>query len=112
MLPFGGTLAATTENFSRYGQCLLPALQLGFPRSSLSTRAGPTAMRRAPQISLPSLLAGVVSKRVLRRTGEPLVQYLADTEDKLPRHGFWLLGSFATANWEKYRLISGAGGDR
>ena len=35
-----------------------------------------------------------------------LVQYLADTEDKLPAMVFWLLGSFATANWEKFWLIA------
>jgi iron complex transport system permease protein len=35
-----------------------------------------------------------------------LVQYLADTEDKLPTIVFWLLGSFATANHEKITLIA------
>lgn len=35
-----------------------------------------------------------------------LVQYLADTEDKLPAMVFWLLGSFATGNWEKFSLIA------
>ncbi|MGV3550894.1 FecCD family ABC transporter permease [Rhizobium sp.] len=34
-----------------------------------------------------------------------LVQYLADTEDKLPAMVFWLLGSFATANWDKLLLV-------
>lgn len=33
-----------------------------------------------------------------------LVQYIADAEDKLPAMVFWLLGSFATANWEKLEL--------
>ncbi|MCW2488912.1 iron chelate uptake ABC transporter family permease subunit, partial [Candidatus Symbiopectobacterium sp. NZEC127] len=30
-----------------------------------------------------------------------LLQYLADTEEKLPSIVFWLLGSFATAHWDK-----------
>lgn len=30
-----------------------------------------------------------------------LMQYLADTEEKLPSIVFWLLGSFATAHWDK-----------
>ncbi len=34
-----------------------------------------------------------------------LVQYVADSEDKLPVMVFWLLGSFATANWEKLVLV-------
>ncbi|MFM2483446.1 FecCD family ABC transporter permease [Celerinatantimonas sp. YJH-8] len=29
-----------------------------------------------------------------------LMQYLADTEEKLPRIVYWLLGSFATAHWQ------------
>lgn len=29
------------------------------------------------------------------------MQYLADTEEKLPSIVFWLLGSFATAHWDK-----------
>ena len=34
-----------------------------------------------------------------------LVQYLADTEEKLPNIVFWLLGSFSTANWHKLWLV-------
>lgn len=34
-----------------------------------------------------------------------LLQYLADTEEKLPSIVFWLLGSFATANWDKLTLM-------
>lgn len=36
-----------------------------------------------------------------------LVQYLADAEEKLPRIVFWLLGSFATADYEKLALMLG-----
>lgn len=35
-----------------------------------------------------------------------LVQYLADTDEKLPAIVFWLLGSFATANASKLELIA------
>jgi iron complex transport system permease protein len=35
-----------------------------------------------------------------------LLQYLADTEEKLPSIVFWLLGSFATANWDKFLLMA------
>lgn len=34
-----------------------------------------------------------------------LVQYAADSEEKLPVMVFWLLGSFATANWDKLALV-------
>lgn len=34
-----------------------------------------------------------------------LLQYLADIEEKLPSIVFWLLGSFATANWDKLTLM-------
>lgn len=36
-----------------------------------------------------------------------LMQYLADTEEVLPNIVFWLLGSFATANWHKVMLVAG-----
>ena len=35
-----------------------------------------------------------------------LLQYLADTEEKLPSIVFWLLGSFATANWHKLLMLA------
>ncbi|OCG23947.1 ABC transporter permease [Gilliamella sp. wkB108] len=35
-----------------------------------------------------------------------LMQYLADTEEKLPSIVFWLLGSFATANWHKLIILA------
>jgi iron complex transport system permease protein len=34
-----------------------------------------------------------------------LMQYLADSEETLPNIVFWLLGSFATANWHKVTLL-------
>jgi iron complex transport system permease protein len=35
-----------------------------------------------------------------------LIQYQADTEETLPNIVFWLLGSFATANWHKVWLLA------
>lgn len=35
-----------------------------------------------------------------------LMQYLADTEETLPNIVFWLLGSFATANWHKVLICA------
>ena len=35
-----------------------------------------------------------------------LIQYQADTEETLPNIVFWLLGSFATANWNKVLLLA------
>lgn len=35
-----------------------------------------------------------------------LIQYQADTEETLPNIVFWLLGSFATANWHKVMLLA------
>ncbi|MDR0807417.1 MAG: iron ABC transporter permease [Enterobacteriaceae bacterium] len=34
-----------------------------------------------------------------------LLQYMADTEEKLPSIVFWLLGSFATASWHKLLML-------
>ncbi|MDF7680813.1 iron ABC transporter permease [Enterobacteriaceae bacterium ESL0689] len=35
-----------------------------------------------------------------------LIQYLADNEETLPNIVFWLLGSFATANWYKVSVMA------
>ena len=35
-----------------------------------------------------------------------LVQYVADSEDTLPTIVFWLMGSFATASWDKLTLVA------
>ncbi|MEO3740298.1 iron ABC transporter permease [Kosakonia sp. WA-90] len=35
-----------------------------------------------------------------------LMQYLADSEETLPNIVFWLLGSFATANWHKVAMLA------
>lgn len=51
------------------------------------------------------ILAGVVVSGFFSALVS-LVQYAADAEDTLPTMVFWLLGSFATANWNKCALIA------
>ncbi|WP_438883322.1 iron chelate uptake ABC transporter family permease subunit, partial [Bacillus cereus group sp. Bce013] len=47
------------------------------------------------------VLAGIVID-ALFAAGISLVQYAADPETSLPAIVFWLMGSFATASWEKF----------
>lgn len=46
-------------------------------------------------ILISMILSGLFSALV------SLLQYISDTEEKLPSIVFWLMGSFATSNWEK-----------
>lgn len=97
---FGGTLAILLS-FSHYGLLGsafifgLSALVLVYVLNGIVARRNILAL----------VLAGVVVTGFFSALVS-LVQYLADTEDKLPAMVFWLLGSFATANWEKFRLIA------
>lgn len=50
------------------------------------------------------ILSGIILSGFCR-AGEP-DQYQADTEETLPNIVFWLLGSFATANWHKVLLLA------
>jgi iron complex transport system permease protein len=98
---FGGTLAILLS-FSRAG---LLATSFAFGLSALILVY---ALNRivARRNILALVLAGVVISGFFGALVS-LVQYVADTEDKLPAMVFWLLGSFATANWEKLSLIAG-----
>ena len=98
---FGGTLAILLS-FSRYG--LLGSAFI-FGLSALVIVYGLNGIVARRNI-LALVLAGVVVSGFFGALVS-LVQYLADTEDKLPAMVFWLLGSFATANWEKFWLIAG-----
>jgi iron complex transport system permease protein len=97
---FGGTLAILL-NFPRYGLLGssfafgLSALVLVYALNGIVARRNILAL----------VLAGVVVTGFFSALVS-LVQYLADTEDKLPAMVFWLLGSFATANWDKFVLIA------
>jgi iron complex transport system permease protein len=98
---FGGTLAILL-NFPRAGLLAssftfgLSALVLVYALNGIVARRNILAL----------VLAGVVVSGFFGALVS-LVQYLADTEDKLPAMVFWLLGSFSTANSEKLSLISG-----
>lgn len=98
---FGGTLAILLS-FSRYG-LLGSAFAFGLSALVLVYALNGIIARRN---ILALVLAGVVVSGFFGALVS-LVQYLADTEDKLPTMVFWLLGSFATANWEKFSLIAG-----
>ncbi len=98
---FGGTLAILLS-FSRYG-LLGAAFAFGLSALVIVYALNGIVARRN---ILALVLAGVVVSGFFGALVS-LVQYLADTEDKLPAMVFWLLGSFATANWEKLWLIAG-----
>lgn len=97
---FGGTLAILLS-FPRYG-LLGSAFAFGLAALVLVYALNGMVARRN---ILALVLAGVVVTGFFSALVS-LLQYLADTEDKLPAMVFWLLGSFATANWDKLFLIS------
>lgn len=96
---FGGTLAILLS-FPRYG-LLASAFAFGLSALVLVYALNGIVARRN---ILALVLAGVVVTGFFGALVS-LLQYLADTEDKLPAMVFWLLGSFATANGEKLLLV-------
>lgn len=97
---FGGTLAILLS-FPRYG-LLGSAFAFGLSALVLVYALNGIVARRN---ILALVLAGVVVTGFFGALVS-LLQYLADTEDKLPAIVFWLLGSFATANWDKLLLVA------
>ena len=97
---FGGTLAILLS-FPRYG-LLGSAFAFGLSALVLVYALNGIVARRN---ILALVLAGVVVTGFFGALVS-LLQYLADTEDKLPTMVFWLLGSFATANWDKLLLVA------
>lgn len=97
---FGGTLAILL-NLSTFG---LLSLSFSFGLSALFfifiLIKGLKQNNLLILILVGLILSGFFSALV------SLIQYLADTEEKLPSIVFWLLGSFATANWNKLILLS------
>ncbi|MCT7662897.1 FecCD family ABC transporter permease [Shinella kummerowiae] len=97
---FGGTLAILLS-LPRYGLLAssfafgLSALVLVYALNGIVARRNILAL----------VLAGVVVTGFFGALVS-LLQYLADTEDKLPAMVFWLLGSFATANQDKLLLVA------
>lgn len=98
---FGGTLAILFS-LPRFGLLAssfifgLSALVLVYALNGIVARRNILAL----------VLAGVVVTGFFGALVS-LLQYLADTEDKLPAMVFWLLGSFATANQDKLLLVAG-----
>jgi iron complex transport system permease protein len=97
---FGGTLAILLS-LPRYG-LLASAFAFGLSALVLVYALNRFVARRN---ILALVLAGVVVTGFFGALVS-LLQYLADTEDKLPAMVFWLLGSFATANWDKFILVA------
>ncbi|MGP9630965.1 FecCD family ABC transporter permease [Halomonas sp. AOP42-C1-46] len=81
----GGPLLMGATFVSAFAALLLVVL--------ISNMAGRTLMT--------IVLAGIVID-ALFAAGISLVQYAADPETNLPAIVFWLMGSFATASWEKF----------
>lgn len=98
---FGGTLAILLS-LPRFG-LLISAFFFGLSALILVYLLNSVVARRN---ILALVLAGIVISGFFGALVS-LVQYLADTEDKLPAMVFWLLGSFATANSEKLAMIAG-----
>ncbi|MRT51276.1 MULTISPECIES: iron ABC transporter permease [Enterobacteriaceae] len=97
---FGGTLAillgldTLLMMASTFGFGLL-ALMLVYLIAALQGREN-TLVLILSGIVLSGFFAALVS----------LMQYLADSEETLPNIVFWLLGSFATANWHKVAMMA------
>ena len=62
------------------------------------------ALPRANTLAV--VLAGVVLSGLFGALVS-LIQYIADSEEKLPVIVYWLMGSFATANYAKLTLLAG-----
>lgn len=98
---FGGTLAILI-GWDRSG---LVAAAFVFGLAALVLVYGLSALVARSNI-LVLVLAGVIVSGFFGALVS-LIQYVADSEDKLPVIVFWLLGSFATANAGKVMLIAG-----
>ncbi|MGO4739743.1 FecCD family ABC transporter permease [Bosea sp. 2KB_26] len=98
---FGGTLAILMSG-SR-GLLLLLAFLFGMLALLMVYALNALVARRN---MLVLVLAGVVVSGFFGALVS-LAQYLADAEEKLPRIVFWLLGSFATADYDKLALMLG-----
>lgn len=53
---------------------------------------------------LPLVLLGLVANGFFSALVS-LIQYISDTEEKLPSIVFWLMGSFATIQWQKFLIL-------
>jgi len=97
---FGGVLAIlfSLPSFAVVGaafSCGLLALFLVFLLSRLANRSG----------SLSLVLAGIICSSFFAAL-LGLAQYMADPERQLPTMVYWLMGSFAAADWRKVSVIA------
>ena len=97
---FGGTLAILAG--ASQGVLLLGAFTFGLVALAAVYGLGALVPRRD---MLVLVLAGVVVGGFFGALVS-LVQYVADSEEKLPRIVFWLLGSFATADYDRLALLA------
>jgi len=98
---FGGTLAILLG--------LSPLFMMGSTFSFGLTALGLVyliATLQGRESTLVLILSGIILSGFFAALVS-LMQYLADTEEVLPNIVFWLLGSFATANWHKVMLVAG-----
>lgn len=96
---FGGTLAILLS----FSPLLLLFSTFTFGLLALALVFAISASLKSSN-NLVLVLAGVILSGFFNALVS-LLQYLADTEEKLPSIVFWLLGSFATASWHKLSLI-------
>ncbi len=97
---FGGTLAILLG--------LSPILMMGstfFFGLSALTLVYAIAALQGRENTLVLILSGIILSGFFAALVS-LIQYQADTEEVLPNIVFWLLGSFATANWHKVLLLA------
>lgn len=99
---FGGTLAILMRE--SHGLLLTLAFLFGMLALLMVYALNALVARRN---MLVLVLAGVVVSGFFGALVS-LAQYLADAEEKLPRIVFWLLGSFATADYGKLALMLSA----
>ncbi len=97
---FGGALAILVSE----SQVLLIGAAFGF--GMLAVLVVYTVSRQQGRASILMLvLAGIVTSAFFSALVS-VTKYVADPDDKLPAIVFWLMGSFASASYEKVLLIS------
>ncbi len=96
---FGGTLAILLG----FSPLLMMTSTFGFGLGALILVWLIAALQRREN-TLMLILSGIIISGFFAALVS-LMQYLADTEETLPNIVFWLLGSFATANWHKVLML-------
>lgn len=96
---FGGTLAILLG----FGPLLMIASTFSFGLAALLL-VWLIAALQGRENTLVLILSGIIMSGFFAALVS-LMQYLADSEETLPNIVFWLLGSFATANWHKVLML-------